>query len=97
MRTRSSPPGCLAWWRRSCRPAPASAAGLLEDFAASPFPTFKTFIPRRIGAEDAALDGAVVGEPGADPALSDSYRQLTAEITKRVDDIAAQEGRHRAS
>jgi chromosome partitioning protein len=71
--------------------------GLLEDFAASPFPTFKTFIPRRIGAEDAALDGAVVGEPGADPALSDSYRQLTAEITKRVDDIAAQEGRHRAS
>jgi len=71
--------------------------GLLEDFAASPFPTFQTFIPRRIGAEDAALDGAVVGEPGADPVLSDSYRQLTAEVTKRIDEIAAQEGRHRVS
>lgn len=71
--------------------------GLLEDFAASPFPTFETFIPRRIGAEDAALDGAVVGEPAADPVLSDSYRQLTAEVTKRVDEIATKEGRHRAS
>ena len=69
----------------------------LEDFAASPFPTFETFIPRRIGAEDAALDGAVVGEPAADPVLSDSYRQLTAEVTKRVDEIATKEGRHRAS
>jgi chromosome partitioning protein len=71
--------------------------GLLQDLASSPFPAFNTFIPRRIGAEDAVLDGAVVGEPGADPVLSDSYRTLTTEIVERVRAIAAEEGRHRAS
>jgi chromosome partitioning protein len=71
--------------------------GLLEDLQASPFPAFKTFIPRRIGAEDAALERAVVGERNADPALSDAYRTLTAELVNRVDTIATAEGRHRAS
>ena len=70
---------------------------LLQDLASSPFPSFDTFIPRRIGAEDAALDRAVVGEPGADPTLSDAYRRLTAELVTRIGHIAAQEGRHRAS
>lgn len=71
--------------------------GLLADLATSPFPAFKTFIPRRIGAEDAALDAAVMGEPGSDPVLSDAYRQLTVEIVTEIDRIAASEGRHRAS
>jgi cellulose biosynthesis protein BcsQ len=70
---------------------------LLQDLASSPFPSFDTFIPRRIGAEDAALDRAVAGEPGADPTLSDAYRRLTAELVARIGHIAAQEGRHRAS
>jgi chromosome partitioning protein len=71
--------------------------GLLQDLVASPFPAFEAFIPRRIGAEDAALDRAVIGEPGTDPILSTAYRQLTAEIINRIDELAAQEGRHRAS
>jgi cellulose biosynthesis protein BcsQ len=70
--------------------------GLLQDLGSSPFPAFDTSIPRRIGAEDAVLDGAVVGEPGADPVLSDAYRELAVEVVKRVEEIAA-EGRHRAS
>jgi chromosome partitioning protein len=71
--------------------------GLLQDLVSGPFPAFETFIPRRIGAEDAALGRAVVGEPGADPALSDAYRHLAAELVQRIDDISALEGRHRAS
>ena len=57
----------------------------------------RPFIPRRIGAEDAALDRAVVGERLADPVLSTAYRALTAELTERIAFIAAQDGRHRAS
>jgi chromosome partitioning protein len=71
--------------------------GLLEDLTASPFPAFRTYIPRRIGAEDAALDRAVVGERAADPVLSAAYRALAAEVVEAVDVIAAEEGRHRAS
>ena len=69
---------------------------LLHDLASGPFPSFSTFIPRRIGAEDAAFGRAVVGEVGADPALSDAYRHLSAELLTRIRHIAAQEGRHRA-
>lgn len=71
--------------------------GLLEDLPASPFPAFKTYVPKRIGAEDAALDRAVVGEAGYDPDLTEAYRSLTDEVMQRVAEIAAQEGRHRAS
>jgi chromosome partitioning protein len=71
--------------------------GLLHDLAQSPFPAFKTFIPRRIGAEDAALDRAVMGEPGADPALTKAYSQLTVEVQERINIVMAKEGRHRAS
>jgi chromosome partitioning protein len=71
--------------------------GLLHDLAQGPFPAFKTFIPRRIGAEDAALDRAVMGEPGADPALSKAYSLLTVEIQERINVMMAKEGRHRAS
>ena len=70
--------------------------GLLQDLTTSPYPAFKTYIPRRIGAEDAAIEGAVAGEPNADSVLSEAYRQLTAEIVARVEEIAAEEGRHRA-
>lgn len=71
--------------------------GLLEDLPASPFPAFETFIPKRVGAEDAALDRTVVGEPGYDPDLTDAYRKLTNELTLRVAELAVEEGRHRAS
>lgn len=67
--------------------------GLLADLAASPFPQFESWIPRRIGAEDAAMDLAVVGDPGMDISLTTAYRDLTAEIIKRVEQA---NGRHRA-
>lgn len=69
---------------------------LLDDLASSPFPAFNTFIPRRIGAEDAAMDRAVVGEPGVDISLSTAYQDLTAELVQRLADRAAEKGRHRA-
>lgn len=69
--------------------------GLLEDLTSSPFPAFKSYIPRRIGAEDAALDRLVVGEAGYDPDLTTAYQELTTEITQRLDELAQQEGKHR--
>jgi chromosome partitioning protein len=71
--------------------------GLLEDLKVSQFPAFDAWIPRRIGAEDAALDHAVIGEAGADPVLSEAYKALTVEMVDKIEAIAAQEGRHRAS
>jgi ATPases involved in chromosome partitioning len=68
--------------------------GLLSDFEASPLPTFQTWIPRRIAAEDAALARAVLGEPGADPDISDAYKALTTELLQRVAEAAQREGRH---
>jgi chromosome partitioning protein len=66
---------------------------LLEDLSTSQFPAFTTYIPRRIGAEDAAMDRAVVGEPGVDISLSTAYQDLTREIIERVAERAA-DGRH---
>lgn len=69
--------------------------GLLDDLPASPFPTFRTFIPRRIGAEDAAMDRAVIGEPGVDADLTDAYKRFTVEVVERLAKLAGQEGKHR--
>lgn len=69
---------------------------LLDDLSSSPFPAFKTYIPRRIGAEDAAMDRAVVGEPGVDLSLSTAYQDLTNEMVAVLAARAAEEGRHRA-
>lgn len=68
---------------------------LLDDLRSqkSPFPAFETFIPRRIGAEDAAMDRAVVGEPGMDISLSTAYHDLTGEIVQRVAE-QKENGRH---
>lgn len=69
---------------------------LLDEFSSSEFPTFSTFIPRRIGAEDAVMDRAVAGEPGADPALNDAYIALTKEVMERVAARQNMRGRRRA-
>jgi chromosome partitioning protein len=69
--------------------------GLLQDLANSQFPAFKTYIPRRIGAEDAALDRAVIGEVGADRDLTEAYRRLTGEIVEQLEQVAAGEGKRR--
>ena len=69
---------------------------LLDELNSSGFPTFSTFIPRRIGAEDAVMDRAVAGEPNADPALSAAYLALTTEVMERVDERQDLRGRRRA-
>jgi cellulose biosynthesis protein BcsQ len=69
---------------------------LLDELNGSGFPTFSTFIPRRIGAEDAVMDHAVAGEPSADPALSASYLALTQEVMERVAERQDLRGRRRA-
>jgi chromosome partitioning protein len=69
---------------------------LLDELNSSGFPTFKTFIPRRIGAEDAVMDRAVAGEQRADPALSAAYLALTHEIMERVAEGQHLRGRRRA-
>lgn len=63
---------------------------LLDDLTGSALPTFTTFIPRRIGAEDAALERAVVGEPGVDISLSTAYQDLTGEIIARIAQLEAE-------
>jgi chromosome partitioning protein len=68
---------------------------LLENLPNGPYPSFETFIPRRIGAEDAVMEGAVVGESGVDPDLTDAYRRLTDEIVARVTERRKGEGQHR--
>ncbi|MDN5920033.1 MAG: ParA family protein [Pseudonocardia sp.] len=68
---------------------------LLDDMEASPLPTFRTWIPRRIRAEDAALDSRVAGDPEMDMSLSLSYQDLTVEVADRVAEL--ERGRHAAS
>jgi chromosome partitioning protein len=70
---------------------------LLEDLPRGAFPSFDTYIPRRIGAEDAVMDSAVVGEQGLDGDLADAYRRLTGEIVARITSTRQEEGSHRAS
>lgn len=63
--------------------------GLLDDMRSSQLPTFRTWVPRRIGAEDAVLDSLVAGDPEMDLSLSTAYRDLTAEIVQRVAELAS--------
>ena len=58
--------------------------GLLEDIAASELPSFRTWIPRKIRAEDAVLDRLVTGDPGMDRSLSLAYADLAAEVAATV-------------
>lgn len=76
--------------------APRTRVGraLLEDLPNSPFPAFRTWIPRRIGAEDAVMDRAVAGEPGVDISLSTAYADLTTELVERLAERKAEAGRH---
>jgi chromosome partitioning protein len=63
--------------------------GLLSDLGSSELPSFVTNIPRRIGAKDAALDRAVVGEAGADPDMTEAYKNLTTEVVERLSSLRA--------
>lgn len=58
--------------------------GLLEDIASSSLPSFRTWIPRKIRAEDAALDKLVTGDRDMDRSLSLSYADLAVEVVEAV-------------
>jgi chromosome partitioning protein len=64
---------------------------LLEDLQNTELPSFRTYIPRRIGAEDAVMDHAVAGERAADPVLSDAYLAFSRELLERVGHGAREE------
>lgn len=68
--------------------------GVLEEIRRSPYPAFDTYIPRRVGAEDAVLDHAVVGDSGADPDLTTAYLSLTDEVLARVRQLTGREVAH---
>lgn len=53
---------------------------VLQTVEKSSLPHFATYIPKRIGTEDAVMVGAVAGESDADPEISRAYQQLTGEI-----------------
>ena len=68
---------------------------LLQQLTDSPLPHFNAWIPRRVAVEDAAQSRSVVGEPGAEPDISEAYKALTVELMEKVEVAAAKrEGRH---
>jgi chromosome partitioning protein len=68
---------------------------VVEDMRASPYPTFETTIPKRIGAEDAIVDRAVAGEPGVDAKFSEAYLAFADEVLAKL--RHARRGTHRAT
>jgi chromosome partitioning protein len=66
------------------QPSTRIGRALLEDLPQSGMPSFRTFIPRRIKAEDAVMDRLVVGEPGVDISLTTAYQDLTTELVERI-------------
>ena len=61
----------------------------------SPWPTFETMIPKRIGAEDAVFTRAVAGEPGVDDKFSEAYLAFAKEVIAFV--RRSKRGSHRAN
>lgn len=67
---------------------------VVADIQASPYPSFATTIPKRIGAEDAVVDRLVAGEPGVDERFSEAYLAFTREVADKLGH--ARTGAHRA-
>lgn len=55
-----------------------------DALRASELPLFETTIPRRVAAEDQVGDRLVVGDPTANPDLSEAYSQLVKEVLDRT-------------
>jgi chromosome partitioning protein len=55
-----------------------------EALRASGLPLFETTIPRRVAAEDQVGDRLVVGDPTANPDLTEAYSQLVKEVLDRT-------------
>jgi chromosome partitioning protein len=69
--------------------------GVVNEMRQSPYPYFESTIPKRIGAEDAVMDGAVAGEPGVDSQFSDAYLAFADEVINRISAMPKR-GAHRA-
>ena len=67
---------------------------VVQDVHDSPYPSFTSMIPKRIGAEDAVVDRAVAGEPGVDTKFSEAYLAFTQEVMGKL--RQAKKGTHRA-
>lgn len=67
---------------------------VVEDMKASPYPSFDTTIPKRIGAEDAVIDRLMAGEPGVDDKFSEAYIAFANEVMARLSTV--KKGAHRA-
>jgi chromosome partitioning protein len=67
---------------------------VVAEMRQSQYPYFNSTIPRRVGAEDAVMDGAVAGEPGVDPKFSKAYLSFTDEVIARLGTV--KRGAHRA-
>jgi chromosome partitioning protein len=62
--------------------------GVVEEIQSGPLPSFDTYIPRRIAAEDDVFDRLVAGDPRADPDMSRAYLKFTDEVLARVASLA---------
>lgn len=58
-------------------------------------PVFETRIPKRTAANRMIQHSLMIGDPGADPDLSEAYARVTVETIKRVTEVQAIRGRHR--
>jgi chromosome partitioning protein len=64
----------------------------LEDAA---LPLFTTSIPKRTAANRMIRDSLLIGDPGADPDISEAYVRVTLETIERITELQAARGKHR--
>lgn len=57
---------------------------VVQALSDSPYPSFDTAIPKRIGAEDAVQDRSVAGEPGVDAKFSKAYLAFAEEVAAKL-------------
>ncbi|MGB6161772.1 MAG: ParA family protein [Pseudonocardiaceae bacterium] len=65
-----------------------------SELRESGLPVFQTYVPKRTAAERMVNNRLVIGDPNADPDLSEAYGQFTLEVIQRVNECRAVRGRH---
>jgi chromosome partitioning protein len=68
----------------------------LAALKADGLPLFNTMIPKRTAAERMVSDRVVLGDPDADPDLSQAYAKFTVEVMTMVDQGRRNRGKHHA-
>lgn len=67
----------------------------LSGLRSDGLPLFETLIPKRTAAERMVSGASVLGDPDADPDLSQAYANFTVDVMQRVDERRRNRGRHR--